>query len=254
MSNLNNVSEENNVSNSVFAASNCSVLHLDAGHDQSGNPMRLYLIVCGSEVVAALDEGYNGVGILNKWGRPVGKVLMNNISIEIKITKREYKSLLKITSRTVALSVHSEIELSQIEALKENGRAIRYIRNPSEEMQLAAVTADGLAIEWIEGPSEAVQLAAVKNNSYALQYIKNPSEQVKLEAVKECGESIQYIKNPSEEIKLAAVKQYGYAIYHINDPSEAVQLAAVNDCPSSIIYIKNPTEAVKSIAKKMVDI
>jgi hypothetical protein len=60
MSNLNNVSEENDTSNSIFSASNCSVLHLDAGHDQSGNPQRLYLVVCGGETVAAIDEGYDG--------------------------------------------------------------------------------------------------------------------------------------------------------------------------------------------------
>lgn len=100
MSNLNNVSEENNESNSIFAASNCSVLHLDAGHDQSGNPMRLYLIVCGSEVVAALDEGYNGAGILNKWCRSVGDVLRRRVVDRIKISKFEYKCLLKTASKT----------------------------------------------------------------------------------------------------------------------------------------------------------
>jgi hypothetical protein len=63
-----------------------------------------------------------------------------------------------------------------------------------ENHQLEAVKQDGYAIQYIKNPSEQVQLEAIKQNGYAIQFIKNP---------------IYYIKNPSEQVQLEAVKQYG---------------------------------------------
>jgi len=111
---------------------------------------------------------------------------------------------------------------AQLEAVKQNGFAIKYIHNPSEEVQLKAVKECGGAIEYIHNPSEAVQLEAVKQDGYAIQYIHNPSEEVQLEAVKEYGLTIKYIHNPSEESQLEAVKQDGRAIEYIHNPSEDV--------------------------------
>ena len=53
-----------------------------------------------------------------------------------------------------------------------------------EELQLEAVMQNGYAIKCIENPSEAVQLTAVAQNRLAIRYIKNPSEAVKLTAIK----------------------------------------------------------------------
>jgi len=46
-------------------------------------------------------------------------------------------------------------------------------------MQLAAVNQDGHAIYYIKNPSEEMQLAAVQQDARAIKYIKNPSEDVK---------------------------------------------------------------------------
>jgi len=92
------------MSKATFSAINCTVLHLDAGHDPSGNPKRLYLIVSLGETVAALDEGYLGSAALDHWGRPVGEVLRHNVTQELKIAKAEYRRLLKATpTKTVVL-------------------------------------------------------------------------------------------------------------------------------------------------------
>jgi hypothetical protein len=93
------------MSKATFSAINCSVLHLDAGHDPSGNPKRLYLVLCMGETVAALDEGYLGSATLDQpWGRPVGEVLRHNVTQELKVAKSEYKRLLKGTpTKTVVL-------------------------------------------------------------------------------------------------------------------------------------------------------
>ena len=94
-------------------------------------------------------------------------------------------------------------------AIKQNGYAIQYIKNPSEAVQLAAIKGVWAAIKYIKNPSEAVQLAAVKQNGYAIQYIKNPSEAVQLAAIKGVWAAIKYITNPTTNvIKLAAAQGY----------------------------------------------
>ena len=42
-----------------------------------------------------------------------------------------------------------------------------------------AVKRNGYAIQYIKNPSEAVQMEAVKRNGYAIQHIANPSEVIK---------------------------------------------------------------------------
>ena len=79
-------------------------------------------------------------------------------------------------------------------------------RYSTEEEKLAAVKQDGLAIKHIKNPSEEVKLEAVGQDGLAIQYIKNPSEKVQLEAVKQDGYAIQYIKTNDDEVILAALE------------------------------------------------
>jgi hypothetical protein len=41
-------------------------------------------------------------------------------------------------------------------------------------VQLAAVQQNGFAIQYVKNPSEQVQLAAVRQNPRTIRYIKNP--------------------------------------------------------------------------------
>lgn len=79
---------------------------------------------------------------------------------------------------------YKELHESVINILKNDGYAIKFIANPTEELQIEAVKRNGYLIKYIDNPSEEVQLIAVKNNGYAIQFIENPSEEVQLEAVK----------------------------------------------------------------------
>lgn len=67
----------------------------------------------------------------------------------------------------------------QLAAVKQDGRAIEYIKRPSEEMQLLAVSQNGSAIKYIDNPSEEVQLTAVSQDINAIGYIRNPCKEVK---------------------------------------------------------------------------
>ncbi len=119
-----------------------------------------------------------------------------------------------------------EVKTIQLAAVKENGNAITYIRNPDKDVQLAAVKENGNAITYIRNPDKDVQLAAVKENGNAIQYIRNPDKDVQLAAVKENGNAIQYIRNPDKDVQLAAVKENGNTITYIRNPDKDVQLAA----------------------------
>ena len=83
---------------------------------------------------------------------------------------------------------------NQLHAVKQDGFAIQFIDNPSEEVMLHAVKQDGWAIQFIHNPSEDVMLHAVKQDGFAIRFIKNPSEDVMLHAVKQNKEAIQFFK------------------------------------------------------------
>ena len=119
----------------------------------------------------------------------------------------------------------------------------------STEIQATLVRQDGRAIRHIRNPSEAVQRLAVKQNGWAIRYIPNPSEEMQRLAVKQDGWAIHYIPNPSEEVQRLAIQQDGDAIRHIRNPSEEVQRLAVQRNGRAIQYIPNPSEEVQRIAR-----
>jgi len=81
------------------------------------------------------------------------------------------------------------------------------LNEASEEEQLEAVKNSGSAIYYIKNASERVQIEAVKNYGFAIRYIKNPSVNVQLEAVKKNGFAIDCIKNPFVDVLLFVCSQ-----------------------------------------------
>ena len=62
-------------------------------------------------------------------------------------------------------------ELECIEAVKQNGYALRYIKEQSEAVCIEAVKQNGCALQYVKEQSEAVCIEAVKQDRYALRYI-----------------------------------------------------------------------------------
>ena len=58
-----------------------------------------------------------------------------------------------------------------LEAVKENGYALRYIKNQTEEICLEAVKEEGYALQYVKNQTEEICLEAVKQNGYALKYV-----------------------------------------------------------------------------------
>jgi len=82
---------------------------------------------------------------------------------------------------------------------------------------LKAVKQDGYALRYVKNQTENICLEAVKENGDALKYVKNQTENICLEAVKQDGYALRYVKNQTENICLEAVKQDGYALRYVNE-------------------------------------
>jgi len=102
-----------------------------------------------------------------------------------------------------------------LEAVKKNGKSIKYINNPTEEMQLEAVKQDGYSIKYIKNPTKEMCMEAINDYGQSIQFIKNPTEEMCLEAVKQNSLAILNIENPTEEMCLEAVKKEGNIIEFI---------------------------------------
>jgi len=88
----------------------------------------------------------------------------------------------------------------QLEAVKQNGYNIRYIRNPDKDVQLAAVEQNGINIRFIHNPDKDAQLAAVKQDGYNIVYCSElfPELLAAYLSSKECPEELkQEICDPS---------------------------------------------------------
>ncbi len=89
-------------------------------------------------------------------------------------------------------------------------------KNLSGEEALEAVKQDGYALQYIKEQTEEICLEAVKENGYALQYVREQTPRVCLEAIKENGDALQYVSGDAfktEEMTLEQVcKELGREI------------------------------------------
>lgn len=159
-------------------------------------------------------------------------------------------------------------EAQKLALVKANGLALKYVREPSEEMQilgvqqdglalshltqrlavseevcLAAVMQNGLALEFVPDPSDAVIRAALQQNASAIRCLREPSEEYQMLAIERDCFALGDVPSPTERVQLAAVKKFGVTIKYIDHPSDAVQFAAVRQDTDAILFIEKPGEA-----------
>lgn len=79
------------------------------------------------------------------------------------------------------------------DAVKQNGYALRWVRNQTEDICLAAVKQDGFALQFIDAQTLSVCLAAVKQNGFALEWVKIQTEEICTEAVKQNNKVINIV-------------------------------------------------------------
>ncbi len=65
-----------------------------------------------------------------------------------------------------------------LEAVKQNGYALQYVKEQTEAICLEAVKQDSDALQYVKEQTEAICLEAVKKNGYALRYVKEHTEAI----------------------------------------------------------------------------
>ena len=59
-----------------------------------------------------------------------------------------------------------------LKAVKQNGYALKNVKEQDKDICLAAVKQDGFALQYVKEQDKDICLAAVKQSGYALQYVK----------------------------------------------------------------------------------
>jgi hypothetical protein len=128
-----------------------------------------------------------------------------------------------------------------LEAVKQNGKTLRYVREKTEEIRLEAVKENGLVLEYIRDleQTEQICLEAVKQIGLALQFVKEQTEQICIEAVKEDGMSIKHVKEQTEQICLEAVKQRGRVLCYVREKTEQICLEAIKQDGMALEFVRN---------------
>ena len=102
-----------------------------------------------------------------------------------------------------------------LEAVKQDGHALQYVKEQTHEICLEAVKKNGHALYHVKEQTYELCLEAVKQNGFALRYVKEQTNEICLEAVKRDGYALQYVEEQTHEICLEAVKQWGNALQYV---------------------------------------
>ena len=68
------------------------------------------------------------------------------------------------------------------------------------EKDVEAVKQKGWALKFVKKQTQELCLEAVKQNGYALQYVKDQTPELCLEAVKQDGSALQFVKEQTPEL------------------------------------------------------
>ena len=84
------------------------------------------------------------------------------------------------------------------------------------EICIEAVREDGTTLEYVKNQTENICLEAVRQDGYALKYVREQTKEICLEAVRDRGHALKYVKDQTEEICLEAVIQDKHSLHMIN--------------------------------------
>jgi len=102
--------------------------------------------------------------------------------------------LIDLKDKYLKLTIKKNLKGNEaLEAVKQNGNALRYVKEQTEQICLEAVKQNGDSLQFVKEQTEQICLEAVKQNGNALRYVKEQTEQICLEAVKQDGNALRYV-------------------------------------------------------------
>jgi hypothetical protein len=102
-----------------------------------------------------------------------------------------------------------------LNAVKQNGMILQYVKNQTYDICMEAVKQTGLALQYVKNQTEENCMEAIKQNIWALEYVNNQTEDMCMKAVKKDGLVLQFVKNQTEAICMKAVKQNSMAFKYV---------------------------------------
>ena len=132
---------------------------------------------------------------------------LKHVHADDKVNKYEY--------------VNNELIVDQINVENDKEKAeawiIEFVKTDEFlEICLEAVRNNGLALRYVMEQTEAICLEAVRNNGWALRYVKEQNEAICMAAVRNNGGALMYVKEQNEAICLEAVRKNGFALEYVN--------------------------------------
>ena len=135
-------------------------------------------------------------------------------------------------------------------AVQQNGEALRYVKHQTPQICIEAVNNCSAALEYVQNPSHEICMSAVTKNGLMLHYIDNPSPELCLAAVKQNGMALKYIKNQTPDICINAVKQNGNALQYVHEKTTEICIYTINQNLHAVLYVLNQTPEICSIVFK----
>ena len=140
-----------------------------------------------------------------------------------------------------------------LEAVKQNGYALFSIKEQTMEVCLEAVKQHGCVLRYVKNQTPELCLEAVKQNGFAIEYVKQQTAELCLEAVKQQGLSLKYVKELTPELCMEAVKKEGLSLKFVKEQTPELCLAAVKHNGHALQYVKQQTPEVCLTADKQND-
>ena len=152
------------------------------------------------------------------------KHTFKNISVTYTFTEQYTQGVLTLTFRSREMTYEMtyyfrgfETEEAALEAVKQDGMKLKFVKHQTENLCLEAVKQDGWALEYVENKTDSIILEAVKQNGHTLKLVENQTPELCLEAVKQDGFALQWVKDQTFDICCEAVKECPFAIEFIRD-------------------------------------
>ncbi len=137
-----------------------------------------------------------------------------------------------------------------LDLVRQDGLALRHIKNPSEAVIIAAVQQNGLALQFVPAEKQTYQVCAfaVVQNGRALQHVAKQSESICMAAIRDQQAALAMVRIPqTREMILCAVSsapKRGCALAYAKIQDEEICLAAVTNDPHALQYVWQQTPKI----------
>ena len=129
-----------------------------------------------------------------------------------------------------------------LEAVKQNGFALKWVKNQTPDICLEAVKQNGFALQFVNNQTQEICLAAVKRDVFALKFVKEQTHEMCLEAVKQKGRAFRFVKNQTPLI-IHYLKKYNMSVYKLYKEDNRIKkenLITISDNEMIEFYNENP--------------